>query len=438
MNKTQTIAPSLFQATQFWFRLGWLSFGGPAGQIALMHRELVENKRWIDDAHFLHALNYCMLLPGPEAQQLATYLGWLMHGTRGGVIAGALFILPAVFILLLLSWVYVIFGQQAWMLGLFAGLKPAVAALIIFACVRLAKRSLQHRWMQLVSLGAFVALVVFNLPFPWIIASAGAIGWVVFQRQQRHLPTTSAAQHKIPLSKNLWRNSFKVFALGLVLWLVPFGLLWSSFGWPQGFTQMAWFFTSAALLCFGGAYAVLPYVIQGAVQHYQWLTPAQMLDGLALGESTPGPLIMVINFVAFLGAYQHGFLGEQQKLAAGISASLLVTWFSFLPSFIFILAGAPIIEATRNNQRWQAPLSAITAAVVGVIANLALFFVYHCLWPEGIDWNHWQSAVKAINLQALGILCLALFLFACKRPGLVPSLALCALLGLGLSVLASQ
>ena len=430
------IVPSFSQALRFWFRLGWISFGGPAGQIALMHRELVEQKRWIDEAHFLHALNYCMLLPGPEAQQLATYLGWLMHGKRGGIAAGLLFILPAVFILLLLSWLYVAQGQQAWMLGLFAGLKPAVAALIIYACIRLARRSLKQPWMKWISLAAFLALAVFNIPFPWIIAAAALLG-VAFN--PRLFSQAAPVPEPVQTHRGLLRRSLSVLALGLVCWLIPFALLWSLGGWDQGFTQMAWFFTSAALLCFGGAYAVLPYVIQGAVQHYHWLSPAQMLDGLALGESTPGPLIMVINFVAFLGAYQLGFLGDSERLSAGILAALLVTWFSFLPSFIFILAGAPLVEATRHNPRWQAPLSAITAAVVGVIANLAVFFIYHCFWPTGLgeqsgqNWltGNWLAANwLAIDWQAAAIFVLALLLLAGKRPGLLPSLGICALLGL--------
>ncbi len=432
MTRYQTAQPSFYEAVKFWFKLGWISFGGPAGQIALMHRELVENKRWLDEAHFLHALNYCMLLPGPEAQQLATYLGWLMHGKRGGLIAGCLFILPSVFILLLLSWLYLSLGQQWWMLGIFAGLKPAVAALIIFACFRLAKRSLKKTWTRLISAGAFIALAIFNVPFPWIIVSAAALGFLVHHRQTPKIAGQELTNTKgIPRTLT-WREPLKIFAVGIVAWILSFSLLWMTFGWNQGFTQMAWFFTTAALLCFGGAYAVLPYVIQGAVQHYHWLSPGQMLDGLALGESTPGPLIMVINFVAFVGAYQQQLLGEGAQLSAGIFASLLVTWFSFLPSFIFILAGAPLVESTRHNERWQAPLSGITAAVVGVIANLAIFFIYHCLWPQGLDWHNWQAAIGAINLPALAILLVALILFAGKRPGLIVSLCICAGLGLGL------
>jgi len=445
MNITQlgsNTPPTLREATRFWFALGWLSFGGPAGQIALMHRELVDNKGWIDDAHFAHALNYCMLLPGPEAQQLATYLGWLMHGKRGGIIAGLLFILPAVFVLFVLSWLYVSHSQQPWMMGVFYGLKPAVAALVVLASIRVAKRNLKHSWMRALSLLAFVALAVFNLPFPWIIAAAAIAGvalqhWRAKQafNSANSIAAASATEYQTAKPRPHWKNLVQVGLVGFTCWLLPFSLLWWQFGWDQGFTQMAWFFTTAALLCFGGAYAVLPYVIQGAVQHYHWLTPGQMLDGLALGESTPGPLIMVINFVAFLGAYQQAFLGPDANLSAALVASLLVTWFSFLPSFVFILAGAPLVESTRHNQRWQVPLSAITAAVVGVIANLALFFIYHCLWPHGVTDTSWQGFLSTLDVQALGLFVLALALFAKGRTGLLGSLGICALLGFGLQYL---
>ncbi|MCO7513698.1 chromate efflux transporter [Pseudomonas guariconensis] len=415
------------QAMLFWLKLGFIGFGGPAGQIALMHREIVERRRWLSESRFLHALNYCMLLPGPEAQQLATYLGWLMHRTWGGIVAGALFVLPSLFILIGLSWVYVAHGQQPVVAGLFYGLKPAITAIVLQAAWRIGSRVLHNAALWAVALAAFVALFGLGLPFPLIILGAALLGYLggrwqprLFQAAHEPLPDASPAQPGH--TRWRWPHLLRLLACGAALWCLPMGLLLLLFGWQGTFTQMAWFFTKAALLTFGGAYAVLPYVYQGAVSHFGWLTPTQMIDGLALGESTPGPLIMLVVFVAFVGAYAQAPLGADQAFLAGALAACLVTWFTFLPSFLFILIGAPLVESTRRQLRFSAPLTAISAAVVGVIINLALFFGYHVFWPhgfaQGIDW----LALLVAVLAAVGLL-----LF---RRGVLEVLLACALAGL--------
>lgn len=412
---------SLMQAFWFWLKLGFISFGGPAGQIAIMHDELVERRRWISEKRFLHALNYCMLLPGPEAQQLATYLGWLMHRTWGGVLAGVLFVLPSLFILIALSWVYIAYGDVPVVAGIFYGIKPAVAAIVLHAAHRIGSRALKNSWMWAIAAASFVAIFALNVPFPLIVVSAALIGFVggkffpekfngsVAHSSARksygaaliddHTPTPEHARfRKLRLAQ--------VIGAGALLWLVPMGLLTAGLGWANTFTQMGWFFTKAALLTFGGAYAVLPYVYQGAVGHYGWLTPTQMIDGLALGETTPGPLIMVVAFVGFVGAYVQAAFGPEHAFMAGALAAVLVTWFTFLPSFLFILAGGPLVESTHDDLKFTAPLLAITAAVVGVILNLALFFAYHVWWPEGFAGEFdWVSA--ALSLAAT----VALFVF---------------------------
>ena len=391
-------APSFWQTFGFWLKLGFISFGGPAGQIALMHQELVERRRWISERRFLHALNYCMLLPGPEAQQLATYIGWLMHKTRGGVVAGILFVLPSLLILIVLSWLYIAFGDMPLMLGLFYGIKPAVTAIVLQAVHRIGSRALKNRYLWGIAAASFCAIFILNLPFPLIVVVAAAVGFVggrfkpeAFKTGGAHsgsdksfgaavidddTPTPAHARFS-------WWRLAQVVIVGGLLWLAPMAALLSVFGWEHTLTQMAWFFTKAALLTFGGAYAVLPYVYQGAVSYYGWLTPTQMIDGLALGETTPGPLIMVVAFVAFVGAYVKAAFGPESLFLAGAVAAIVVTWFTFLPSFIFILAGGPLVESTHNDLKFTAPLTAITAAVVGVILNLALFFGYHVLWPQG-------------------------------------------------------
>jgi chromate transporter len=435
---------SLFQAFLFWLKLGFISFGGPAGQISIMHQELVERRRWISERRFLHALNYCMLLPGPEAQQLATYIGWLMHRTWGGVIAGVLFVLPSLFILIALSWVYIAFGDVPVVAGLFYGIKPAVTAIVVQAAHRIGSRALKNNWLWAIAAASFVAIFALNLPFPLIVLGAAVIGYFGgrFAPQKFSIggghgaakqsfgpalidDDTPPPEH----ARFRWPRLFLLAAIGAALWALPMGLLTVLFGWEGTLTQMGWFFTKAALLTFGGAYAVLPYVYQGAVGHYGWLTPTQMIDGLALGETTPGPLIMVVAFVGFVGAYVQQVFGADQAFLAGAVAASLVTWFTFLPSFLFILAGGPLVESTHNELKFTAPLTAITAAVVGVILNLALFFGYHVLWPQGFEGTFdWPSALIALAA--------AVALFRFKR-GVIQVLLSCALVGLAVHLLQS-
>ena len=428
---------SLAQAFWYWLKLGFISFGGPAGQISIMHHDLVERKRWISERRFLHALNYCMVLPGPEAQQLATYIGWMMHRTWGGIIAGTLFVLPSLFILIALSWVYIAFGDVPLVAGLFYGIKPAVTAIVVQAAHRIGSRALKNNLLWTVAAASFVAIFALNVPFPAIVASAALIGYVggrispdKFKVGGGHgkvsksfgpalidddTPTPEHAQFR-------WTGLVKVAVTGGLLWLLPMVLLTANYGWDHTLTQMGWFFTKAALVTFGGAYAVLPYVYQGAVVQYGWLTPTQMIDGLALGETTPGPLIMVVAFVGFIGGYVHALFGADNLFLAGAVAATLVTWFTFLPSFIFILAGGPLVESTHGDLKFTAPLTAITAAVVGVILNLAMFFGYHVLWPKGFagtfDW-----------LSALIALAAAIALFRFKR-NVIEVIAACAVIGL--------
>jgi len=403
---------TLAQAFWYWLRLGFISFGGPAGQISIMHQDLVERKRWISEQRFLHALNYCMVLPGPEAQQLATYIGWLMHRTWGGILAGVLFVLPSLFILVALSWLYIAFGDVPLVAGLFYGIKPAVTAIVVQAAHRIGSRALKNNLLWTIAAAAFVAIFALNVPFPFIVAAAALTGYAggriapeKFSAGGGHgkagksygpalidddTPTPAHARFR-------WPGLISVALVGGSLWLLPMALLTAYFGWDHTLTQMGWFFTKAALVTFGGAYAVLPYVYQGAVGHYAWLTPTQMIDGLALGETTPGPLIMVVAFVGFIGGYVKALFGPDMLFMAGATAAVLVTWFTFLPSFIFILAGGPLVESTHGDLKFTAPLTAITAAVVGVVLNLAMFFGYHVLWPKGFSGAfEWLSAVLAL------------------------------------------
>jgi chromate transporter len=434
-------APTRGQAFAFWLRLGLTSFGGPAGQIALMHEELVERRRWISEGRFLHALNYCMLLPGPEAQQLATYVGWLMHRSWGGIVAGGLFVLPSLFILVGLSWIYMAFGSLPAIAGVFYGIKPAVTALVIHAAWRIGSRALRNRWLAGIAVAAFVAIFAFDVPFPFIVLAAGLVGYVGGRRAPDRFTTgagpTGAARETgsaliddatPPPSHALftWPRFWRVVALFLAIWATAIGGLAMACGRHGVLTQMAWFFTKAALLTFGGAYAVLPYVNQGAVDHYHWLTATQMMDGLALGETTPGPLIMVVSYVGFVGGWTNTILGTDSPLLSGAVAATVVTFFTFLPSFFFILLGAPFIESTHGKLSFTAPMAGITAAVVGVIANLAVFFALHVLWPDGTGGPfEWPSAV--IGSAAA----VALFRF---RRGVITVILGCGLAGLALAL----
>jgi len=429
---------SFGEAFRFWLKLGFISFGGPAGQIAIMHQELVERRRWISEKRFLHALNYCMLLPGPEAQQLATYLGWLMHRTWGGVIAGLLFILPSLFLLILLSWIYLAYGHVPAIAGVLYGIKPAVTAIVLFAAYRIGSRALKNSLLWALAALAFVAIFALDVPFPLIVliaACLGAIGGRIApdkfavgghgSAKQSYGPAlidddTPAPEH----ARFRWLQLLKIVAAGLVLWGGMMGWLCGQYGWNGALTQMGWFFTKAALLTFGGAYAVLPYVYQGAVEHYHWLNATQMIDGLALGETTPGPLIMVVTFVGFLGGWSQLPFGSDTLLIGGIVAAAVVTYFTFLPSFLFILAGGPLVESTHGNLKFTAPLSAITAAVVGVILNLAVFFAWHVFWPQGF-------AGRFDGIAALIGTCALIALFRHKA-GVISVIGACGAVGLAM------
>ncbi len=436
-------APTLRETWWFWLKVGCISFGGPAGQIALLHQELVERRRWISERRFLHALNYCMVLPGPEAQQLATYLGWLLHRSWGGIVAGALFVLPSLLLLIALSWVYLVFGSTPVVAGLFAGIKPAVTAIVLQAAWRMGTRALCNPVLWTLAALSWLALYVLQAPFPAIVLGAGFIGLVGGQFAPRYFQTGAAHKgaavtHGPALvdddtappahARFSTRGLLGVLACGLLLWALPMAALLLLWGWDHTLTQMAWFFTKAALLTFGGAYAVLPYVYQGAVEHFHWLSAAQMMDGLALGETTPGPLIMVVAFVGYVGGHTQALLGDGARLYGGALAATVATWFTFLPSFVFILGGGPFIESTRKNLRFTAPLAAITAAVVGVIARLALFFAQHLFWPQGME-GHFDLRAALIAAAA------AVALIRFQRP-VLQVIAACALIGWGLSVLA--
>ena len=433
--------PSRREAFAFWLRLGFISFGGPAGQIALMHEELVERRRWISENRFLHALNYCMLLPGPEAQQLATYIGWLMHRTTGGLVAGCLFVLPSLLILVGLSWIYMAFGSVPAIAGLFYGIKPAVTALVVHAAWRVGSRALRNAWLWGIAIAAFVAIFALQLPFPLIVLVAGLVGAVGgklapdrFKSGGGHAAAAASAQPALidddtptpAHARFTWARLWRVVAVFGTLWASAITALGAAFGWHAPLTQMAWFFTKASLLTFGGAYAVLPYVYQGGVDHYHWLSAAQMMDGLALGETTPGPLIMVVAFVGFVGGWTHSILGPDALPLAGAVAATVVTFFTFLPSFFFILLGGPFIESTHGNLRFTAPLTGITAAIVGVIANLAVFFALRVLWPQGL-----AGRFDAWSLLIGSAAALALFRF---RRGVIPVVLGAALAGLLLTL----
>ena len=435
-------AVSLTAAFWYWFKLGFISFGGPAGQIALMHSDLVERKRWISEQRFLHALNYCMLLPGPEAMQLAVYIGWLMHRSIGGIIAGVLFVLPSLIILIALSWIYLSFGDLPIVAGILFGIKPAIVVIVLAAALRIGSRSLKNRWLIGIASLAFIAITLFQCPFPLIVLIAALFGII----GSRVLPNQFQLGSGHSASKNssgpaliddytispdhaqfIGRKFFIVIGVGLTLGLSMWGILIALTSWTHTLAQMSWFFTKAAMLTFGGAYAVLPYVYQGAVTHFEWLSPEQMIDGLALGETTPGPLIMIVAFVGFVGGWTKEIFGASHLLLAGVAGATVATFFTFLPSFIFILAGAPLVEATRNNITFTAPLTAISAAVVGVILSLAVFFaehVFHISQPLG----NWDLVSLSIAILAA----LALWHFKLSTIKLI---ALCALAGLVVSYL---
>lgn len=431
----------LGEAFRFWLKLGFISFGGPAGQIAIMHQELVERRRWLSERRFLHALNYTMVLPGPEAQQLATYIGWLMHGSLGGIIAGGLFVLPSFFILTGLAWAYLVFGDTQGVAGILYGIKPAVTAVVLFAAYRIGSRTLHNAALWCIAAAAFLALFAFHVPFPYVVLGAAVVG-LFGGRLAPELFTTGAhagsgksygramIDDDTPVAGHArfrLRRTLLLGAFGFALWAGLTALLTASYGWDGTLTRMGWFFTKAALVTFGGAYAVLPYVYQGGVETYQWLTGVQMIDGLALGETTPGPLIMIVTFVGFVGGWTKAIFGAQSLALAGMAGAAVATAFTFLPSFLFILVGGPAIEATRHEIRLTAPLTAITAAVVGVILNLALFFAWHVLWPEASMEVPFAGRFEWFALTVSIIAFLALWRF---KVGIIPVIASCAAVGL--------
>lgn len=400
--------PSLREAFLYWLKLGFTSFGGPAGQIALMHQDLVHDKKWISEERFLHALNFCILLPGPEAQQLAIYMGWLLHKTLGGLIAGLFFILPAFFMLCGLAFVYMRYGELAAIQGFFAGVKPAIVALVLFAAYRMGAKTLKNQWLIGIAACAFMSILFLNAAFPLILVMAGLIGLIAnrffpasYQRGLKNNETSTKNSSEL-LSNNQkhtqasWTQSLKTLLIGFVVIIGSLSALIFAFGLDHFLVKTAWFYTKAAFLTFGGAYAVLPYVFQGAVDHYHWLTSQQMIDALALGESTPGPLIMVITFISFVSGWTHIVLPTLSPLNSGLVVAFIATLFTFLPSFLMIFLGAPVIEHTRNQSKLIAPLTAITAAVVGLILNLGITLANHTLWQTEVWEIHWMSVTIAV------------------------------------------
>ena len=431
---------TLTEAFWYWLKLGFISFGGPTGQIALMHLDLVERKRWISEQRFLHALNYCMLLPGPEAMQLAVYIGWLMHRTLGGIIAGVLFVLPSLLILIALSWIYLAFGDLPVVAGVLYGIKPAVVAIVLAAAWRIGSRTLKNRWLAGIAALAFVAIALLQLPFPLIIGVAALLGLIggrvlpeYFRPGGGH-PASQVSYGAALIDDDTPPPAHARFSLGslvltsfvgIAIVLLGLAALTMAFGEKNPLAQMGWFFTKAALLTFGGAYAVLPYVYQGAVSTFEWLTPTQMIDGLALGETTPGPLIMIVAFVGFVGGWTKELFGTSALFASGAAGAVVATFFTFVPSFVFILAGGPLVEATRDNIRLTAPLTAISAAVVGVILSLAAFFadhVFHLSQPLA-EWD--KTALAMAVLAAIALLRL--------KWGTIRLIAVCAVAGLVVS-----
>lgn len=397
--QSATVSPTFGEALRFWLKLGFISFGGPSGQIAIMHSELVERRRWISDNRFLHALNFCMLLPGPEAQQLATYCGWLLHGTRGGIVAGALFVLPSAVLLWALSYVYMAFGDVKWVAAVFEGLKPAVLAIVVAAVWRIGNKALKNVVMWVIAGTAFGLIYFENAPFPLIVFGAALIG-LIGGMIRKSIFGADGGDQEISVEPQAagFRRGAVIVAMGGFLWFAPVVGLHFWLGGEATLFREGVFFSKAAMVTFGGAYAVLPYVGQQAVEHYGWLQPGQMMDGLGLAETTPGPLVMVLQFVGFVGAWQNP--GNLSPVMAGTLGALITTWVTFVPCFIWILIGAPHIERLRGNQHMSSALTAVTAAVVGVILNLAVWFGLHALTPRGqVDW--FACGVSLVALMGL-------------------------------------
>ena len=443
MNETPAW-PTLSEATSVWARIGLLSFGGPAGQIALMHKILVDEKRWISESRFLHALNYCMLLPGPEAQQLATYIGWLLHGTRGGIIAGTLFVLPGFCVILGLSALYAGFHDLALLQSIFFGLKAAVLAIVIQAVIRVGKRSLKNRSLMALAVLAFLALFIFNLPFPIVILVAGVVGYVgtrvnpqIFAGFSGHGGKSVPDQPSV-IDANMTNvrptalRAVKVLTAWGFLWVAPLLLIVPFLGWSNIYVDIFGFFSRMAVVTFGGAYAVLSYVAQAAVDSWHWLKPGEMLDGLALAETTPGPLVLVLSYVGFLAAYRNP-LGLDPFLAGALGATL-TTWVTFIPCFLWIFLGAPYVEILRSNKALSGALTALSAAVVGVIANLALWFALHVLFSQVGDVAFGSLSItlpvlSSIRLWSAALSILAVILIFKAKLNVLAVLAICAASG---------
>jgi chromate transporter len=446
--------PSFAEAVWVWARIGLMSFGGPAGQIALMHKELVEQRRWIGEQRFLHALNYCMLLPGPEAQQLATYIGWLLHRTAGGLAAGILFVLPGALVMLALSILYALYSSLPLVAAVFFGIKAAVLAVVVEAVLRIGRRALRNRAMIAIAVSAFIAIYALKIPFPLIILGAGVIGWVG-SRAAPGLFTVAGHGGKGGLAHNRGvvdvmfergelahaepsaGRALQVLAIWLPVWLGPVVLLWIWIG-PSIWTQLGGFFSTMAVVTFGGAYAVLAYVAQAAVETFGWLAPGEMADGLGLAETTPGPLIMVLQFVGFLAAFRAP--GTLDPVVAGCLGALLTTWVTFAPCFLWIFLGAPYVEALRGNRAISAALAAITAAVVGVIVNLALWFAMHVVFHQtqtinlpGLSLN--LPVLASIDWRAAALAAGAMLAMLRYKAGMLPTLAVCAAAGIALTKL---
>ncbi len=436
------VVPTMAEAFGYWLKLGFISFGGPAGQISMMHQELVERRRWISEHRYLHALNYCMLLPGPEAIQLAIYISWLMHGVKGAVMAGVLFFLPAFVLLSLLAAVYLSYGEVPAVQGIFYGIKPAVVAVVLFAAWRIGSRAIRNRLLFAIAVLAFVGIFFFRIDFPWIVLAAailGAIGGKWMPEKFRGGGGHGASDKDFgpalidddtpppPHARFSWGRLGLTVGAFVVIWMVA---LLALSGMPDLF-HMGEFFTKAAFLTIGGAYAVLPYVYQGGVEHFGWLTGPQMMDGLALGETTPGPLIMIVTWVGYLGGVSKTVFGH--SFVAGLAGAAVATFFTFLPSFMFILAGGPMVEATRGELKFTAPLTAITAAVVGVIINLATFFAWHTFWPKATDAAPFAGPLDVIPV----LIAVASFIALWKyKADIMKVIGICAVLGLLLSFVA--
>lgn len=418
-----TAPPTFREAFRFWLKLGFISFGGPTGQIAIMHTELVERKNWVDEQRFLHALNYCMLLPGPEATQLATYCGWLLHGTRGGIVAGVLFVLPAAVLLWALSWIYVAYGTLPAMTAIFHGLKPAVTAIVVAAVITIGRRALKSGAMWAIAGAAFAAIFFWRAPFPLIVALAALVGWVGAGRfasnpkpgnNPEALPVAGAGSSARGAG---WQRLAGTLALGLALWWAPVAVAGLTLGWESVLVREGVFFSKAAMVTFGGAYAVLPYVTNHAVEHHQWLTAPQMMDGLGLAETTPGPLIMVLQFVGFLGGWNQP--GALPPLAMATLGAAMTTWTTFVPAYLWIFLGAPYIEALRGYAKLGSALAAVTAAVVGVILNLAVWFGVHVFFP----------AAGVVDRFAVGVAVAAFVALQFLKVGMMPVVLLSGLAG---------